>query len=146
MDTDYMQPASQSENNLSEQLQEILSGIISTLDVYDVIDDGTNYSVINLKKNDIMFEDINLRLVANVIAAALNTGEEINHSSVTKLLEHEKRAVSKMVETSIYEELLKNADDFDKETLYEIKLQEADLKCKKAMNDLLLSAQTIINQ
>ena len=51
-----------------------------------------------------------------------------------------------MVETSIYEELLKNADDFDKETLYEIKLQEADLKCKKAMSELLLSAQNIINQ
>ena len=89
-----MQPASQSENNLSEQLQEILSGIISTLDVYDVIDDGTNYSVINLKNNDIMFEDINLRLVANVIAAALNTGEEIN-PPVTKLLEHEKEQYQK---------------------------------------------------
>ena len=141
-----MQQTSQSENNLSEQLQEILSGIISTLDVYDVIDDGTNYSVINLKDNDILYEDINLRLVANVIAAALNTGEEINETAVRKLLEYEKRAVSKMVETGIYEELIKNAEDFDKETLYEIKLQEADLQCKKAMNDLLLSAQTIINQ
>ena len=141
-----MQQTSQSENNLSEQLQEILSGIISTLDVYDVIDDGTNYSVINLKDNDILYEDINLRLVANVIAAALNTGEEINETAVRKLLEYEKRAVSKMVETGIYEELIKNAEDYDKETLYEIKLQEADLKCKKAMNDLLLSAQTIINQ
>ena len=48
-----MQQTSQSENNLSEQLQEILSGIISTLDVYDVIDDGTNYSVINLKNNEV---------------------------------------------------------------------------------------------
>tara|TARA_B100001057_G_C22454134_1_gene796225 strand:+ start:216 stop:641 length:426 start_codon:yes stop_codon:yes gene_type:complete len=141
-----MRQTSQSENNLSEQLQEILSGIISTLDVYDVIDDGTNYSVINLKNDDILYEDINLRLVANVIAAGLNTGEELNESAVRKLLEYERRAVSKMVETGIYEELVKNAEDYDKEILYEIKLQEADLKCKKAMNNLLLSAQTIINQ
>jgi len=141
-----MQQTSQSEVNLSEKLQEILSSIISTLDVYDVIDDGTNYSVINLKNEDILYENINLRLVANLIAAALNTGEDINESYLNKLLENERRAVSKMVETGIYEELVSNAEDFDKETLYEIKLQEADLKCKKAMSELLLSAQNIINQ
>ena len=45
----------------------------------------------------------------------------------------------------IYEELLKNADDFDKETI-RTKLQEADLNCKKAMSELLLSAHTIITQ
>ena len=141
-----MQQTSQSEVNLSEKLQEILSSIISTLDVYDVIDDGTNYSVINLKNEDILYENINLRLVANLIAAALNTGEDINESYLNKLLENERRAVSKMVETGIYEELVSNAEDFDKETLYEIKLQEADLKCKKAMSDLLLCAENIINQ
>ena len=52
-----MQQTSQSEVNLSEKLQEILSSIISTLDVYDVIDDGTNYSVINLKNEDILYEN-----------------------------------------------------------------------------------------
>ena len=56
MGTDYMRQTSQSEVNLSEKLQEILSSIISTLDVYDVIDDGTNYSVINLKNEDILYE------------------------------------------------------------------------------------------
>ena len=93
-----------------------------------------------------MYENINLRLVANVIAAALNTGEEYSDYSITKLLEHEQRAVSKMVETSIYEQLLENAEDIDKETLYEIKLNEADLKCKDAMSKLLISAQNIISQ
>ena len=81
-----MQQKNHSEFDLQEQLQDILSGIISTLDVYDVIDDGTNYSVINLKNDDIMYENINLRLVANVIAAALNTGEEYSDYSITKLL------------------------------------------------------------
>ena len=141
-----MQQKNHSEFDLQEQLQDILSGIISTLDVYDVIDDGTNYSVINLKNDDIMYENINLRLVANVIAAALNTGEEYSDYCITKLLEHEQRAVSKMVETSIYEQLLENAEDIDKETLYEIKLNEADLKCKDAMSKLLISAQNIISQ
>ena len=141
-----MQQKNHSEFDLQEQLQVILSGIISTLDVYDVIDDGTNYSVINLKNDDIMYENINLRLVANVIAAALNSGEEYSDYSITKLLEHEQRAVSKMVETSIYEQLLENAEDIDKETLYEIKLNEADLKCKDAMSKLLISAQNIISQ
>ena len=141
-----MQQKNHSEFDLQEQLQDILSGIISTLDVYDVIDDGTNYSVINLKNDDIMYENINLRLVANVIAAALNSGEEYSDYSITKLLEHEQRAVSKMVETSIYEQLLENAEDIDKETLYEIKLNEADLKCKDAMSKLLISAQNIISQ
>ena len=141
-----MQQKNHSEFDLQEQLQDILSGIISTLDVYDVIYDGTNYSVINLKNDDIMYENINLRLVANVIAAALNTGEEYSDYSITKLLEHEQRAVSKMVETSIYEQLLENAEDIDKETLYEIKLNEADLKCKDAMSKLLISAQNIISQ
>lgn len=141
-----MQQKNHSEFDLQEQLQDILSGIISTLDVYDVIDDGTNYSVINLKNDDIMYENINLRLVANVIAAALNSGEEYGDYSITKLLEHEQRAVSKMVETSIYEQLLENAEDIDKETLYEIKLNEADLKCKDAMSKLLISAQNIISQ
>ena len=146
MGTNSMQQKNHSEFDLQEQLQDILSGIISTLDVYDVIDDGTNFSVINLKNDQIMYENINLRLVANVIAAALNTGEEYSDYGITKLLEHEHRAVSKMVETSIYEELLKNAEDIDKETLYEIKLNEADLKCKDAMNKLLISAQNIISQ
>ena len=35
-----------------------------------------------------------------------------------------------MVETGIYEELLNNAEDFDKETLYETKLNEADSSVK----------------
>jgi len=144
--TNSMQQKNHSEENLQEQLQEVLSGIISTLDVYDVIDDGTNYSVINLKNDDILYENINLRIVANVIAAALNTGEEVSDYSISKLLEFEQRAVSKMVETGIYEELLNNAEDFDKETLYEIKLNEADLKCKDAMSKLLVSAQNIISQ
>ena len=146
MGTNSMQQKNHSEENLQEQLQEVLSGIISTLDVYDVIDDGTNYSVINLKNDDILYENINLRIVANVIAAALNTGEEVSDYSISKLLEFEQRAVSKMVETGIYEELLNNAEDFDKETLYEIKLNEADLKCKDAMSKLLVSAQNIISQ
>ena len=124
--TNSMQQKNHFEENLQEQLQEVLTGIISTLDVYDVIDDGTNYSVINLKNDDILYENINLRIVANVIAAALNTGEEVSDYSIRKLLEFEQRAVSKMVETGIYEELLNNAEDFDKETLYEIKLNEAD--------------------
>ena len=58
VDTDYMQQTNLSDTDLSGQLQEVLSGIISKLDVYDVIDDGINYSVINLKNNDIVFENL----------------------------------------------------------------------------------------
>ena len=36
-----------------------------------------------------------------------------------------------MVETGIYEELLKNAEDFDKETLYEIKVTRSRSSVKK---------------
>ena len=61
VDTDYMQQANLSDTDVSGQLEEVLSGIISKLDVYDVIDDGMNYSVINLKNNNIIFENLNIR-------------------------------------------------------------------------------------
>ena len=73
VDTDYMQQTNLSDIDVSGQLEEVLSGIISKLDVYDVIDDGMNYSIINLKNNDVIFENLNIRMVGNVIAAALNT-------------------------------------------------------------------------
>jgi len=144
VDTDYMQQTNLSDIDVSGQLEEVLSGIISKLDVYDVIDDGMNYSVINLKNNNIVFENLNIRMVGNVIAAALNTGEQISYSAVDKLIRHENQAVSKMVEISLYEELVDTTDDFEKQTLYEIKLQEAELKCKSAVNKLLHQARQII--
>jgi len=144
VDTDYMQQTSLSDIDLSEQLQDVLSGIISKLDVYDVIDDGINYSVINLKNNNIVFENLNIRLVGNVIAAALNTGEQVSFNAIDRLIKHEHQAVSKMVEINLYEELVDNTDDFEKQTLYEIKLQEAELKCKNAIDILLHNARQII--
>lgn len=144
VDTDYMQQANLSDTDVSGQLEEVLSGIISKLDVYDVIDDGMNYSVINLKNNNIIFENLNIRMVGNVIAAALNTGEQISYSAVDRLIKHENQAVSKMVEISLYEELVDTTDDFEKQTLYEIKLQEAEIKCKSAVNKLLHQARQII--
>jgi len=144
VDTDYMRQTNQSDIDLSQQLTEILSGIISKLDVYDVVDDGLNFSVINLKNNSLVYENINLRMVANVIAAAFNTGDTISHSAIDKLIQQEHRAVSKMVEVNLYEELIEQADTLDKETLYEIKLQEAELKCKSSIQKVLLHAQQII--
>ena len=144
VDTDYMQQTNLSDIDVSGQLEEVLSGIISKLDVYDVIDDGINYSVINLKNNEIVFENLNLRMVGNVIAAALNTGEEVSFNAIDRLIKHEHTAVSKMVEISLYEELVDTTDDFEKQTLYEIKLQEAELKCKSAVNKLLHQARQII--
>jgi hypothetical protein len=144
VDTDYMQQTNLSDTDLSGQLQEVLSGIISKLDVYDVIDDGINYSVINLKNNDIVFENLNLRMVGNVIAAALNTGEAVSFNAIERLIKHEHHAISKMVEINLYEELVKSTDDFDKQTLYEIKLQEAEIKCKTAIDKLLHNARQII--
>ena len=144
VDTDYMQQTNQSDINLSEELEVILSGIISKLDVYDVIDDGHNYSVINLKNDDILYENLNLRMVGNVIAAALNTGEEVSYSAIEKLIRYEQQAVSKMVEINLYEELADNTTDYDKQDLYEIKLQEAELKCKTAVNKILHNARLII--
>ena len=41
------------ESDLKTQLQDILSGIISTLDIYEVIDNGDTYDIVNLKNNDI---------------------------------------------------------------------------------------------
>ena len=67
-DIDYMQPTSESE--LKDQLEDILSGIISTLDIYDVIDNGSTYDIINLKNSNMLYEDINLKIVANIIASA----------------------------------------------------------------------------
>ena len=102
VDTDYMQQTNLSDIDVSGQLEEVLSGIISKLDVYDVIDDGINYSVINLKNNEIVFENLNLRMVGNVIAAALNTGEEVSFNAIDRLIKHEHTAVSKMVEINLY--------------------------------------------
>jgi hypothetical protein len=144
VDTDYMQQTNLSDIDVSGQLEEVLSGIISKLDVYDVIDDGINYSIINLKNNDVIFENLNIRMVGNVIAAALNTGEQISYNAIDRLIKHENQAVSKMVEISLYEELVDTTDDFEKQTLYEIKLQEAELKCKSAVNKLLHQARQII--
>lgn len=144
VDTDYMQQTSLSDINLSEELEDVLSNIISKLDVYDVINDGHNYSVINLKNNDVLFEDLNLRMVGNVIAAALNTGEEVSYSAIEKLIKYERQAVSKMVEINLYEELVDVATDYDQQDLYEIKLQEAELKCKTAISKLLHNARQII--
>lgn len=146
VDTDYMQQTSLSDINLSEELEDILSGIISKLDVYDVISDGHNYSVINLKNNDVLFEDLNLRMVGNVIAAALNTGEEVSYSAIDKLIKYERKAVSKMVEINLYEELVDVSTDYDQQDLYEIKLQEAELKCKTAVSKILQHARQIITQ
>ena len=144
VDTDYMQQTNLSDIDVSGQLEEVLSGIISKLDVYDVIDDGMNYSIINLKNNDVIFENLNIRMVGNVIAAALNTGEQISYNAIDRLIKHKNQAVSKMVEISLYEELVDTTDDFEKQTLYEIKLQEAELKCKSAVNKLLHQARQII--
>jgi hypothetical protein len=139
-----MQQTSLSDINLSEELEDVLSNIISKLDVYDVINDGHNYSVINLKNNDVLFEDLNLRMVGNVIAAALNTGEKVSYSAIEKLIKYERQAVSKMVEINLYEELVDVATDYDQQDLYEIKLQEAELKCKTAVSKILQHARQII--
>jgi hypothetical protein len=146
VDTNYMQQTSLSDLDLSSQLEEVLSTIISKLDVYDVIDDGINYSVINLKNNDVLFEDLNLRMVGNVIAAALNTGEDVSYSAIDKLIKYERKAVSKMVEINLYEELVDASTDYDQQDLYEIKLQEAELKCKTAISKILHHARQIITQ
>ena len=153
-DIDYMQPTSESE--LKDQLEDILSGIISTLDIYDVIDNGSTYDIINLKNSNMLYEDINLKIVANIIASALNTGEEVNQSSIDKVLETEKYAVSKMVEVKIYEELTESSDNFDRLTIYETKLTEAEhtyrqenfTKKQKLIEKILLlkSAYTTIEQ
>ena len=143
MDTDSMQQTSLSED-LKIQLHDILSGIISTLDVYDVIEDDGNYFVVNLKNNDIIYENINLHVVANIIASALNTGEEVNTNAIEQMLKYEHNAVSKMVECQIYEQLADDTEDFDKNTLYEIKLQEAELKSQSAIENIVRSAENIL--
>lgn len=133
------------ESDLKSQLQEILGGIIATLDIYEVIDNGDTYDIVNLKNNDIMCEDIHLNVVANIVAAAMNTGEELNISSIDKILQTEKYAVSKMVEVKIYEELTENVTDFDKQTIYETKLTEAEHKSQNAINNLLSQCQLLIS-
>jgi len=142
-DIDSMQQTN--ESDLKSQLQEILGGIIATLDIYEVIDNGDTYDIVNLKNNDIMCEDIHLNVVANIVAAAMNTGEELNISSIDKILQTEKYAVSKMVEVKIYEELTENVTDFDKQTIYETKLTEAEHKSQNAINNLLSQCQLLIS-
>ena len=142
-DIDYMQPTNESE--LKDQLEDILSGIISTLDIYDVIDNGSTYDIINRKNSNMRYEDINLKIVADIIASALNTGEEVNQSSIDKVLETEKYAVSKMVEVKIYEELTESSDNFDRLTIYETKLTEAEHKSAKAVDKLLHHCHLLIS-
>lgn len=133
------------ESDLKTQLQDILSGIISTLDIYEVIDNGDAYDIINLKNNDIVVENIHLNVVADIISAAMNTGEELNISTVDKILEIERYAVSKMVEVKIYEELSDNASSVDKLAIYETKLTEAEHKSQNAINNLLHYCQLLIS-
>ena len=133
------------ESDLKTQLQEILSGIISTLDIYEVIDNGDTYDIINLKNNDIVVENIHLNVVADILSAAMNTGEELNISTIDKILEIERYAVSKMVEVKIYEELSDNASNVDKLAIYETKLTEAEHKSQNAINNLLNYCQLLIS-
>lgn len=133
------------ESDLKTQLQEILSGIISTLDIYEVIDNGDTYDIINLKNNDIVVENIHLNVVADILSAAMNTGEELNISTVDKILEIERYAVSKMVEVKIYEELSDHASNVDKLAIYETKLTEAEHKSQNAINNLLNYCQLLIS-
>ena len=133
------------ESDLKTQLQDILSGIISTLDIYEVIDNGDAYDIVNLKNNDIVVENIHLNVVADIISAAMNTGEELNISTVDKILETERYAVSKMVEVKIYEELSDNASSVDKLAIYETKLTEAEHKSQNAINNLLHYCQLLIS-
>jgi len=133
------------ESDLKTQLQDILSGIISTLDIYEVIDNSDTYDIVNLKNNDIVVENIHLNVVADIISAAMNTGEELNISTVDKILETERYAVSKMVEVKIYEELSDNASSVDKLAIYETKLTEAEHKSQNAINNLLHYCQLLIS-
>jgi hypothetical protein len=133
------------ESDLKTQLQDILSGIISTLDIYEVIDNGDAYDIVNLKNNDIVVENIHLSVVADIVSAAMNTGEELNISTVDKILETERYAVSKMVEVKIYEELSDNASSVDKLAIYETKLTEAEHKSQNAINNLLHYCQLLIS-
>ena len=75
----------------------------------------------------------------------MNTGEELNISTVDKILETERYAVSKMVEVKIYEELSDNAKDVDKLAIYETKLTEAEHKSQSAINNLLNYCQLLIS-
>ena len=63
-DIDYMQQVN--ESDLKSQLQEVLSGIIATLDIYEVVDNGDTYDIVNLKNNEILCEEIHLNIVANI--------------------------------------------------------------------------------
>ena len=143
--TDIVSMQEINESDLKSQLHDILGGIIATLDIYEVIDNGDTYDIVNLKNNDIVCEEIHLNVVANIVSAALNTGEELNISTIDKILQTEKYAVSKMVEVKIYEELSENAKDVDKLTIYETKLTEAEHKSQNAINNLLSQCQLLIS-
>ncbi len=142
-DIDYMHQTS--ESDLKSQLHEILGGIIATLDIYEVIDNDDTYDIVNLKNSNIICEDIHLKIVANIITAALNTDEEVNMSTIDKILEVEKYAVSKMVEVKIYEELTENSTNFDRMAIYETKLTEAEHKSSNAIDKLLHYCQLLIS-
>ena len=119
--------------------------VLLSPDTYEVIDNGDTYDIVNLKNNDIVCENIHLNVVANIISAAMNTGEEINITTIEKILEMERKAVSKMVEVKIYEELSDNAKDMDKLAIYETKLTEAEVKSQGAINNLLNYCQLLMD-
>jgi hypothetical protein len=75
----------------------------------------------------------------------MNTGEELNISTIDKILEIERYAVSKMVEVKIYEELSDHASNVDKLAIYETKLTEAEHKSQNAINNLLNYCQLLIS-
>ncbi len=57
-DIDFMQQVN--ESDLKSQLQEVLSGIIATLDIYEVVDNGDTYDIVNLKNNEVVFNWLSL--------------------------------------------------------------------------------------
>ena len=75
----------------------------------------------------------------------MNTGEDLNTSTIDKILKTEKYAVSKMVEVKIYEELTENSTNFDRMAIYETKLTEAEHKSSNAINNLLSQCQLLIS-
>lgn len=109
------------DSNVSNLLESLIEDYVTQNEIYDwSIEDDESYTVYNVKSDEDVCTGILLLGVAKFLSAGLNASLfEESDFIVTRMLDYEKRYVSALAETTLYEHLLENADP-DTDPKYDI--------------------------
>lgn len=108
-------------SNVSALLESLIEDYVTQNEIYDWnIEDDESYTVYNVKTDEDICQGILLQGVAKFLSAGLNASLfEESDFIVAKMLEYEKRYVSALAETTLYEHLLETSDP-DEDPKYDI--------------------------